>query len=91
MASTSTSRPRPWTRTGSRHLHSLKTGRLIRASIEMALAMLGGVTEASREPFRRFATQIGLLFQIVDDIPRRDREATKNLGSPRAATSVTER
>jgi geranylgeranyl diphosphate synthase type II len=52
---------------GLRHLHSLKTGRLIRASIEVALA-LGGLDETGREPYRRFASLIGLLFQIVDDI-----------------------
>ena len=52
---------------GLRHLHSLKTGRLIRASVEVTLA-LGGLDEGEREPYRRFATLIGLLFQIVDDI-----------------------
>jgi len=52
---------------GLRHLHSLKTGRLIRASVETALA-LGGLGEDSRRPYRDFATRIGLLFQIVDDI-----------------------
>lgn len=52
---------------GLRHLHSLKTGRLIKASIEVALA-LGGLDETERQPYLRFATLIGLLFQIVDDI-----------------------
>ncbi len=52
---------------GLRYLHSLKTGRLIRASIEVALA-LGGLDESARAPYHRFATLIGLLFQIVDDI-----------------------
>ena len=76
---------------GLRHLHSLKTGRLIRASIEVALA-LGGVTEASREPFRRFATQIGLLFQIVDDIldvTGSDEELGKPQGSDERHGKVT--
>ena len=52
---------------GLLQLHALKTGRLIRASVECTLAYAG--TEAgSREPYERFATEIGLLFQIVDDI-----------------------
>ena len=52
---------------GLRSLHSLKTGRLIRVSIESALA-LGGLPETQREPYRRFASELGILFQIVDDI-----------------------
>lgn len=50
-----------------RMLHSLKTGRLIRASVESALA-LNGLPENEREPYRRFASELGILFQIVDDI-----------------------
>lgn len=52
---------------GLRHLHSLKTGRLIRASVEITLA-LEGLPAGRREPYLRFATELGLLFQIVDDI-----------------------
>lgn len=50
-----------------RMLHSLKTGRLIGASVGSALALLGG-SEAEQVPYRRFASELGLLFQIVDDI-----------------------
>jgi geranylgeranyl diphosphate synthase type II len=50
-----------------RLLHSLKTGRLISASVCSALA-LAGRSEAEERPYRRFATELGLLFQIVDDI-----------------------
>ena len=50
-----------------RLLHSLKTGRLISASVCSALA-LAGVGEAAEEPYRRFAAELGILFQIVDDI-----------------------
>ncbi len=50
-----------------RELHSLKTGRLIAASVGAALVLCGA--EARRaEPYRRFATELGVLFQIVDDI-----------------------
>ncbi len=50
-----------------RLLHSLKTGRLIKASVAGA-AVLCGVTGPPLEPYRAFAREIGLLFQIVDDI-----------------------
>ena len=51
----------------------------------------GGVTEASREPFRRFATQIGLLFQIVDDIPDVTGKRRRTGNPCGGDTSVTER
>lgn len=50
-----------------RRLHSLKTGRLIAASVGAALA-IGGLAPEQQAPYRRFATELGLLFQIVDDI-----------------------
>jgi geranylgeranyl diphosphate synthase type II len=50
-----------------RLLHSLKTGKLISASVCSALA-LAGLDAAAENPYRRFATELGLLFQIVDDI-----------------------
>jgi geranylgeranyl diphosphate synthase, type II len=50
-----------------RHLHELKTGALIVASVGAVLA-LEGMTEPATIPFRRFATELGVVFQIVDDI-----------------------
>ncbi len=50
-----------------RHLHELKTGRLIGASVASVLA-LAGMTEPATIPYRRFAAELGVLFQIVDDI-----------------------
>jgi geranylgeranyl diphosphate synthase type II len=50
-----------------RLLHSLKTGRLIAASVCCAL-VLADASEDEQDPLRRFADEIGLLFQIVDDI-----------------------
>ena len=50
-----------------RLLHSLKTGRLIEAAVAGA-AILCGVTGPALEPYRAFARETGLLFQIVDDI-----------------------
>ncbi|MGI8579553.1 MAG: polyprenyl synthetase family protein [Solirubrobacteraceae bacterium] len=53
---------------GLRRLHALKTGRLIGASIECVL-LLGEVRQpAIIESFRSFASELGVLFQIVDDI-----------------------
>jgi geranylgeranyl diphosphate synthase type II len=50
-----------------RRLHELKTGRLIRASVVCVL-LLAGLEGPATMCFRRFATELGVLFQIVDDI-----------------------
>ena len=50
-----------------RELHSLKTGRLIGASIAVPL-ILAGVDEGRMATYRAFAEELGVLFQIVDDI-----------------------
>jgi geranylgeranyl diphosphate synthase type II len=52
---------------GIRHLHELKTGRLIGASVGCVLR-LGGMAEPATITYRRFAAELGILFQIVDDI-----------------------
>ena len=52
-----------------RRLHELKTGRLIAASVECVLVLEGSLTGTSRlDRFRDFASELGVLFQIVDDI-----------------------
>jgi geranylgeranyl diphosphate synthase, type II len=53
---------------GLRHLHELKTGRLIAASIECALLLAGARERDTISSFRAFAGELGVLFQIVDDI-----------------------
>jgi geranylgeranyl diphosphate synthase type II len=50
-----------------RELHALKTGRLIAASVGVVLT-LEGLGEPETIPYRRFAGELGILFQIVDDI-----------------------
>jgi geranylgeranyl pyrophosphate synthase len=45
-------------------IHRLKTGALIQASVVCG-ALVGG---ADPEPYRAFGAELGLLFQIVDDI-----------------------
>jgi geranylgeranyl diphosphate synthase type II len=50
-----------------RRLHELKTGALIAASVGSVLA-LEGTDGPATIPFRRFAAELGVVFQIVDDI-----------------------
>ena len=50
-----------------RRLHELKTGRLIGASVVCVL-LLAGTDEPRVAEWRRFAGELGVLFQIVDDI-----------------------
>lgn len=52
-----------------RHMHRLKTGALIRSSVQMG-ALCGERTryESSREQLTEFSEAIGLGFQVVDDI-----------------------
>ncbi len=54
---------------GLRRLHELKTGRLIGASIECVLLLAGARrTCDNRRSFKTYASELGVLFQIVDDI-----------------------
>jgi geranylgeranyl diphosphate synthase type II len=50
-----------------RRLHELKTGRLIGASVECVL-LIAGMTRPDTKDFCEFASELGVLFQIVDDI-----------------------
>ena len=67
-----------------RRLHELKTGRLIGASV-LCVLLLTGIDDADQiRPFRRFVTELGVLFQIVDDIL--DVTGTDDaLGKPRGS------
>jgi geranylgeranyl diphosphate synthase type II len=53
---------------GLRRLHELKTGRLIGASIECVLLLAGDIEPDTISCFQDFASELGVLFQIVDDI-----------------------
>jgi geranylgeranyl diphosphate synthase, type II len=66
-----------------RHMHELKTGRLIRASVTVAPLILESPRSAT-DGLRRFADELGILFQIVDDIldVTGDRE---EMGKPEGA------
>ena len=49
-------------------MHRLKTGALIRASVELGALAAPGVDEARHTALRRYGEEIGLAFQIQDDI-----------------------
>jgi geranylgeranyl diphosphate synthase type II len=53
---------------GLRRLHQLKTGRLIAASIECVLLLARPRGRVTINHLRTFASELGVLFQIVDDI-----------------------
>jgi geranylgeranyl diphosphate synthase type II len=53
--------------TALRRLHELKTGRLIAASVNSVL-LLAGAGEPATIHYGHFAAELGVLFQIVDDI-----------------------
>jgi geranylgeranyl diphosphate synthase, type II len=67
-----------------RRLHELKTGRLISASV-LCVLLLSGIDDGPETvPFRRFAAELGVLFQIIDDIL--DVTGTDDaLGKPRGS------
>ena len=48
-------------------LHRLKTGRLFAASVGLGL-WAAGVAESAQAPWRAFGEELGLLFQVVDDV-----------------------
>jgi geranylgeranyl diphosphate synthase type II len=50
-----------------RHMHELKTGKLIAASVGVASLLLGAEPQAEAA-LAAFAVELGILFQIVDDI-----------------------
>jgi geranylgeranyl diphosphate synthase type II len=74
-----------------RRLHALKTGRLIAAAVCVVLA-LEGLREPETIPYRRFAEELGVLYQIVDDIldvTGSDEELGKPRGSDERHGKVT--
>jgi geranylgeranyl diphosphate synthase type II len=53
---------------GLRHLHELKTGKLIAASVQCVLLLDGTDEPETMDRFTGFAQELGVLFQIVDDM-----------------------
>jgi geranylgeranyl diphosphate synthase, type II len=76
---------------GLRRLHALKTGRLLRACVTTATAV-AALSETEREAWRAFGDELGVLFQIVDDIldaTGTAEELGKTPGKDEAAGKVT--
>jgi geranylgeranyl diphosphate synthase type II len=68
--------------------HSLKTGRLFEAAVGCALAV-ADVAVADHSPWRGFAADFGLLYQVVDDVLDEDGLSAE-LGRDRAAALADE-
>jgi geranylgeranyl diphosphate synthase type II len=66
-----------------RALHALKTGRLIAASVGVIL-VLEGLERSETMAYRQFAGELGVLFQIVDDILD-VTESDEQLGKPQGS------
>jgi farnesyl diphosphate synthase len=62
-------------------LHHLKTGKMIIAAIE-AGAILGGANKTKTKALMSYGTNIGLAFQIKDDLLDFEEMATKNKADP---------
>ena len=76
---------------GLTHLQQMKTGALIRFSVE-AGAVLGGATTEQRQALVSYANDIGLAFQIADDlldIRKTSKELGKTAGKDAASGKVT--
>jgi geranylgeranyl diphosphate synthase, type II len=76
---------------GLRRLHALKTGRLLRASVTTATAV-ASLSDRERREWRAFGDELGVLFQIVDDIldaTGTAAELGKTPGKDEAAGKVT--
>jgi geranylgeranyl diphosphate synthase type II len=73
-------------------LHRLKTGRLFVAAVRMGLE-IADVTDAERDPWLAFGDDVGLLFQVVDDLLDDDGYAERlgHDGAARLADEAAER
>jgi geranylgeranyl diphosphate synthase type II len=67
-------------------IHKNKTGALLRASVT-AGAILGGAAGAEMEAVTRYGQNIGLAFQVVDDILD-ITQSTEELGKPQGSDSA---
>lgn len=65
------------TATDLEELHRLKTGRLLAASVGLGLSV-AGLAAAEQGPWRAFGAELGLLFQIVDDVLDGDGYAARH-------------
>lgn len=73
------------------HMHGCKTGALIRASVRLG-GLASGADDATLERLERYASAVGLAFQVRDDILDVEGEATvigKTVGKDAAADKPT--
>lgn len=75
-----------------RSIHRRKTGRLIQASAVLG-AIYGGATDDAVESLRRFGSEVGLAFQLIDDVLDQDGVAAieGEAAAREAAKAATER
>ena len=73
-----------------RRVHALKTGRLIACAVHCAL-VLARAAAGGRDRSARFARELGLLFQIVDDILDVDGLRARRWARPSARTRARAR
>ncbi|MDH4345895.1 MAG: polyprenyl synthetase family protein, partial [Thermoleophilia bacterium] len=73
-------------------LHRLKTGRLFAAAVGLGLRV-ARVPEPEQAPWRAFGDELGLLFQVVDDVLDGDGYAARlgPGGAQTVAASTAER
>jgi geranylgeranyl diphosphate synthase type II len=74
-----------------RQMHALKTGKLIEAAVVCG-ALIGGVRADELPQYRSFALELGVLFQIIDDVldvVGSDKQLGKTAGKDRQAGKVT--
>jgi geranylgeranyl diphosphate synthase type II len=73
-------------------LHRLKTGRLFAAAVGCGL-WAAGMPEGEQKPWRAFGDELGLLFQVVDDVLDGDGFAARfgNEGARGVAADAAER
>lgn len=73
------------------HMHACKTGALIRASVQLG-ALAAGADDVMRQAMDRYASAVGLAFQVRDDILDVEGESSvigKTVGKDAAAAKPT--
>ena len=49
-------------------MHTLKTGALLQACVDLGMACAHGLNQTSEQALRRYGQTLGLAFQLVDDV-----------------------
>lgn len=59
---------KPMNQSSLEHMHSLKTGALIRAAVQLGGLACPDLSEADVQLLDRYAAKLGLAFQVIDDV-----------------------